>query len=332
MALWLGLCAALVFAMVVLGGITRLTGSGLSMVEWDPIFGIIPPLNQTEWEEVFAKYRASPEYRLVNRGMDLAGFKRIYYVEYAHRVLGRVIGIVFLLPLVWFVARGRIDRPLAWKLGGLFVLGGLQGLLGWYMVKSGLVDVPRVSHLRLTAHLGLAVLIYGFMVWILLGLLWPHPALERDAPRLRRGVSVAVGLAFVTLLSGGLVAGLRAGYAFNTFPLMAGQWIPPGYLALEPWWRNLVDNVAAVQFDHRALALATLALVAGLWTAARQAPLTARGQWLAHLTFGMAVVQVALGIATLLSYVALPLASAHQAGALVLLTLLLAWRHALRRP
>ncbi len=327
---WLALCAALVFAMVVLGGITRLTGSGLSMVEWDPIFGIVPPLSESEWAEVFAKYQASPEYRLVNRGMDLEGFKRIYYVEYAHRVLGRAVGVVFLLPLLWFVATGRVDRPLAWKLGGLFVLGGLQGLLGWYMVQSGLVDVPRVSPYRLTAHLGLAVLIYSLMIWTVLGLRWPRPALASDTPRLRVAATLATLLAFVTLLSGGFVAGTKAGYAFNTFPLMAGRWIPEGYWALEPWWRNLFENIAAVQFNHRLLALTTLAAVVALWLAAMRAPLAPRGRRLAHAALVMALVQVGLGISTLLSHVALPLASAHQAGAIVLLTLLLALRHGLR--
>ena len=329
-AAWLAVCAALVFAMVVLGGITRLTGSGLSMVEWDPIFGVVPPLTESEWAEVFAKYQASPEYQLVNRGMDLAGFKRIYYVEYAHRVLGRAVGLVFLLPLLWFVATGRVDRPLAWKLGGLFVLGGLQGLLGWYMVKSGLVDVPRVSPYRLTAHLGLAVLIYALMVWTVLGLRWPRPALLVDAPRLRRAAGLVTLLAFVTLLSGGFVAGTKAGHAFNTFPLMAGRWIPEGYWVLEPWWRNLFENIAAVQFNHRLLALTTLAAVAALWVAAMRAPLAPRGRGLAHATLAMALVQVGLGISTLLSHVALPLASAHQAGAILLLTLLLALRHGLR--
>ena len=326
---WLALCAALVFAMVVLGGITRLTGSGLSMVEWDPIFGIVPPLSESEWAEVFAKYQASPEYQLVNRGMDLEGFKRIYYVEYAHRVLGRAVGVVFLLPLLWFVATGRVDRPLAWKLGGLFVLGGLQGLLGWYMVQSGLVDVPRVSPYRLTAHLGLAVLIYALMVWTVLDLRG-RPALAAGAPGLRRAATLVTLLAFVTLLSGGFVAGTKAGYAFNTFPLMAGRWIPEGYWTLEPWWRNLFENIAAVQFNHRLLALATLAAVAALWVAALRAPLAPRGRRLAHACLVMALVQVGLGVSTLLSHVALPLASAHQAGAIVLLTLLLALRHGLR--
>jgi len=329
-ALWLALCAGLVFAMVVLGGITRLTGSGLSMVEWDPIFGIVPPLSQAEWEEVFAKYRQSPEFRLVNRDMDLAGFKRIYYVEYAHRVLGRVVGIAFFLPLVWFLLRGHVDRPLGWKLVGLFALGGLQGLLGWYMVKSGLVDVPRVSPYRLTAHLGLAILIYALMVWTVLDLLRGRAPDRAHAPAgLRAGATAVAALVFLTILSGGFVAGTKAGYAFNTFPLMAGRWVPAGYLALEPWWRNLFENIAAVQFNHRLLALATLAAVAGLWLAALRAPLAPHGRRLAHAALAMAVVQVGLGISTLLSHVAVPLASAHQAGAIVLLTLLLALRHAL---
>lgn len=328
-ALWLALCAGLVFAMVVLGGITRLTGSGLSMVEWDPIFGIVPPLSQAEWEEVFAKYRQSPEFRLVNRDMDLAGFKRIYYVEYAHRVLGRVVGIVFFLPLVWFLFRGHVDRPLGWKLMGLFVLGGFQGLLGWYMVKSGLVDVPRVSPYRLTAHLGLAVLIYTLMVWTVLDLLRGRvPGRPRPGTSgLRAAATAVVALAFVTILSGGFVAGTKAGYAFNTFPLMAGRWVPAGYLALEPWWRNLFENIAAVQFNHRLLALTTLAAVVWLWAKTRRRA-SGSVRRLAHLALAVAITQVALGIGTLLSKVAVPVASAHQATALVLFTILLALRHA----
>src|SRR5262249_1536670 len=208
-ALWLLVCCALVFAMVVVGGITRLTHSGLSIVEWQPIVGAVPPLNENDWQEAFRKYQDSPQFRQVNPHMDLTGFKGIFWWEYIHRLLGRPIGAGFLLPLAWFVLRKRISRPLAWKLAGIFALGGLQGALGWYMVQSGLVDDPRVSQYRLAAHLALALAIYAAMLWIALGLLFPR---AREAGPRRFAFALAA-LVFVQALSGSLVAGIRAGLA-----------------------------------------------------------------------------------------------------------------------
>ncbi|WP_297528665.1 COX15/CtaA family protein [Thiohalobacter sp.] len=329
-ALWLFACCALVFAMVVLGGVTRLTGSGLSMVEWDPIFGIVPPLSQEAWQTVFEKYQASPEYKKKNFGMDLDGFKEIYWFEYAHRVLGRTIGSAFLLPFLFFLWRGWIRRPLVPKLVAMFVLGGLQGLLGWYMVKSGLVDDPHVSQYRLTAHLLLAFLIYGFILWVALDL-WRG---DRVAPHPRwRPAATLTALTFVTIGSGGLVAGLKAGHAYNTFPLMDGRLVPEVWLMLEPAWRNFFENIATVQFDHRLLAITTLTLtLLFAWRAATDASLPAASRRALLLWGGMAIVQVMLGIGTLLLHVPIALASSHQAGALVLLTLALNAVHRLRRP
>lgn len=327
---WLLVCCAMIFGMVVLGGVTRLTGSGLSMVEWDPIFGVVPPLNQEAWDAVFEKYRASPEYQQVNMHMDVDDFKSIYWFEFAHRLLGRTIGTVFLLPFLYFLWRGWIRRPLIPKLAGLFVLGGLQGALGWYMVASGLVDNPHVSHYRLTAHLLLAFLIYGFIFWLALDLLHPpRPAEKTGSPRLRTGAWLFLLLVVVTVSSGGLVAGLKAGFAYSTFPLMDGHLVPKAIFLLEPRWRNFLENIATVQFDHRLLA--TLVLIGGatLWLAARNLPGALRRR--AHLLLGMIGVQIALGISTLLLYVPIALASLHQAGALLLFTLTLYLLHGVQR-
>jgi heme a synthase len=326
-AVWLLACCALVFAMVVVGGITRLTHSGLSIVEWQPIVGALPPRDEREWQDAFRKYRETPEFRQINPGMELAGFKRIFWWEYAHRLLGRLIGAAFLLPLAWFAARGRISRGLTWKLAGIFVLGGLQGAMGWYMVQSGLVDNPRVSQYRLAAHLGLALAIYAAMLWIALDLL-----VARKAPASgpRRFALALASLVFAMALSGSLVAGIRAGLAFNTFPLMNGYAAPPGMFVLEPWYLNFFANVATVQFDHRMIAWLLAVLVPWFWLRVRSSAAPPRARLAAHLLLGALALQIALGIATLLLAVPLPLAAAHQAGALLVFTAALLAAHALR--
>ena len=331
LALWLMLCCAMIFAMVVLGGVTRLTGSGLSMVEWDPIFGVVPPLGEAQWESTFNLYKESPEYRKINAGMDLHGFKQIYWFEFAHRLLGRAIGLVFLIPFLYFLFAGRIRRPLIPRLATLFVLGGLQGVLGWYMVKSGLVDRPHVSQYRLTAHLAMALAIYSYMFWVALGLWTNAERTEQPpAPRgLRRFAALLGGLVFITALSGGFVAGLKAGFAYNTFPLMDGHWIPEAMFLMSPVWRNFFENIATVQFDHRLLA--TLVFVAGVsfWLAARRYTLPVSARIGVHALLAAVVLQVTLGISTLLLHVPTPLASTHQAGALLLLTVVLFVNHRL---
>jgi cytochrome c oxidase assembly protein subunit 15 len=318
-AAWLLLCAAMVCAIVVVGGVTRLTRSGLSIVEWQPLVGMIPPLTEAHWQELFAKYRATPEYKLVNFAMDLDGFKRIFWWEYVHRLLGRLVGLVYLLPFLWFLARRRVDRPLAWKLWGVFALGALQGGLGWFMVKSGLVDDPKVSHFRLTAHLGVALAIITAQLWIALDLLRPG-----TGPRNPLAVALAA-LVFLMALSGAMVAGLRAGYAYNTFPLMNGRLIPPEVLMLEPWWRNFEYNMATVQLVHRAFFWLLLVLVPLAWW-------QARGPASAHALLAAFVLQASLGISTLLLGVPVALAVAHQAGAVLLLVVALIHAHARRVP
>jgi len=328
-ATWLFACCALVFAMIVVGGVTRLTHSGLSITEWQPIVGTLPPLSDADWQAAFAKYQATPEYNLVNRGMALADFKGIFWWEYAHRLLGRLIGAAFLVPLVWFALRGAIPRGYGGRLAAIFVLGGLQGALGWYMVRSGLVDDPRVSQFRLTAHLALAFAILGAMMWIGLSLIAHERA--RDGPR--RLALAVVALVFLMVLTGGFVAGIRAGFAYNTFPLMNGHLVPPEAMMLSPWWDNFFYNMATVQLDHRIAAYLLAIAVPVLWWRVQRAPgATRRARTGAHLLLGMLAVQVALGITTLVHVVPLPLAALHQAGAVLVFALALNVAHALARP
>ena len=326
-AIWLLVCCAMVFAMVILGGVTRLTGSGLSMVEWDPIFGMVPPLDETAWNETFELYQQSPEYKKINVGMDLDGFKNIYWFEFSHRVLGRTIGTVFLLPFLFFLIKGWVTRPLIPRLTGMFVLGGLQGLLGWYMVKSGLVDNPHVSQYRLTAHLGLAIVIYAYMFNVALELLHGRKRSAVVSSGLQRAITLLSTLIFITILSGGFVAGLKAGFAYNTFPLMDGHWIPEVVFMQEPWWRNFFENIATVQFDHRVLATLVFISVVIFWLVSLRQTLAAPVRIGLHLLLATAVLQVTLGISTLLLHVPVPLAAAHQAGALLLFTAALYVRH-----
>jgi cytochrome c oxidase assembly protein subunit 15 len=329
--MWLLLCCVLVFCMVVVGGITRLTHSGLSMVEWAPLVGAIPPLDQQQWEQVFGQYQATPEYQQVNRGMSLDEFKGIFWWEYFHRLLGRAIGVVFFVPLAWFLARGSINGKLALKLGGVFLLGVLQGAIGWYMVKSGLVDDPRVSQFRLTAHLGVALMILAVMLWTALDLLAP-PSLTHDAARRRLGrfAAVLVTLIFLMALSGGFVAGIRAGFAYNTFPLMNGHLVPPGIFMLHPWWSNLFSNMATVQFNHRMIAWLLMLLVPAFWIVAGREALPPRTRLATHALLGMLVVQVVLGVSTLVLGVPIALAAAHQGGAVLLLSAAVWSAHELR--
>ena len=332
-AAWLITCCALVFAMVVLGGITRLTHSGLSIVEWQPIVGTVPPLTSADWQALFLKYQQTPEYQKVNLGMTLDGFKGIFWLEYFHRLLGRLTGVAFFVPFLYFLWRRALAMPLALKLGGIFVLGALQGLMGWYMVKSGLVDDPRVSQYRLTAHLSLAIAIYGAMLWVALDLLFPEAGRSvalRGLRRVRRLAWAVTVLVIAMVVTGGFVAGIRAGNAYNTFPLMNGNLIPPELFRIEPWYLNFFNNMATVQFDHRLIAWLLAFAVPWLWYETGRAGLPAPARLLTHLLLAAAAVQIALGIATLLLVVPAALAAAHQAGALVVFTVALAVNHSLR--
>jgi heme a synthase len=328
---WLLACCVILFALVMLGGATRLTGSGLSIVDWKPVTGVLPPLSEQAWQAELELYRQSPEYQKVNRGMSLDDFKRIFYYEYAHRLLARSLGFAFALPLAWFWWRGRIGRHLRWPLLGIFALGAAQGYMGWYMVQSGLVDIPRVSPYRLAAHLSLALVIHAAMFALALRLLWP-----RRADPAATGSPAArwlLALVSITIVSGAFVAGLKAGFTYNTFPLMAGEWIPTGVLYMEPAWLNLFENPATVQFTHRVLAISTLLGALLLWaTGLRHA--THRSQRLALHGLGASVLlQVGLGIATLLLYVPVWLGTLHQGGAVVVISAVLVVAHVCgRRP
>ncbi|EYU19803.1 hypothetical protein MIMGU_mgv1a005749mg [Erythranthe guttata] len=340
--IWLFVSAAWVFSMVVLGGVTRLTRSGLSMTDWK-FTGGLPPLSDDEWLIEFEKYKQSPEYQRVNKGMNLDDFKFIYWMEYAHRMWGRALGIMFALPFSYFLRKKYITVQLGLKLSGLFALGAGQGLIGWWMVKSGLEEPvsehiePRVSPYRLAAHLTSAFVIYSGLFWTALSVVMPEPPTEsvawvKGAAKVKRialPVSILVG---ITAVSGAFVAGNDAGRAFNTFPKMGDVWIPEDVFALKPLMRNFFENTATVQLDHRILATATLFSVGGLWWLTRKIDIHPAIRSLIGSTVGMAALQVTLGISTLLSYVPVSLGSAHQAGALTLLTLMILLNHTLRRP
>lgn len=332
-AYWLLTVAALIFAMVVLGGVTRLTHSGLSMVEWEPIMGAIPPLSEQEWEDSLEIYRSSPEYQKINKGMSVDEFKSIFWFEYSHRLLGRMIGLAFLLPFLYFLLRGKIRRRQIPTFITMFILGGMQGLLGWYMVKSGLVNIPQVSQYRLTAHLIAAITIYVFILWVALGLLRSNTLEVRDhALRgLKRHGQFTTAMIILMIISGGFVAGTKAGFVFNTFPMMDGQWLPPGGLALQPWWLNLFENLATVQFNHRLLAIVvTVAIFTYALRGWRSSTIPDATCFTFTMLFMMLLVQLGLGITTLVYVVPVALGAAHQAGALLLLTIAVILNHRLR--
>lgn len=331
MALWLLIVAGLVFLMVMLGGATRLTQSGLSMVHWQ-FAGALPPMDQAQWTAEFERYKQFPEYQKINRGMSLAEFKTIYWFEYSHRMLGRLIGLAFALPFAWFLIRGQVGWRLAPKLTGLLLLGGLQGLIGWWMVKSGLVDRPDVSHYRLTVHLGLAFAIFGALLWVALDLLKPvRPDTALARSPLTGWALAVVLLVFVQSLLGGLVAGLNAGLVYNTFPLMDGMLFPPELFHATPWWLNLFENPVTLQFNHRIGALAVTIAIVFVWLRSRRAGFR-HSTRLAFDALLLALIgQVILGVLTLIHMVPVGLGVAHQGGALVLLASSIVVAHRLMR-
>ncbi|MGB6389264.1 MAG: COX15/CtaA family protein [Methyloceanibacter sp.] len=317
--LWLSTIALLIVVMILVGGATRLTDSGLSITEWQPIMGVVPPLSDTAWQKAFAAYQQIPEYLHLKQGMSLDEFKTIYWWEWVHRFLGRCIGLVFLVPFVVFWIAGAIPKPLMPRLLGLFALGGLQGVVGWYMVKSGLVDRFDVSQYRLAAHLGLAVAILGYTLWLLFGLGREGRGSASSGLRAAVWLAAAVlALVFLQILTGALVAGLDAGLGFNTWPLINGAFVPEGLGGLAPWYMNLFENRLAVQFDHRmlgyAVVLATLAQA--VWFAAARGPSALLASAFAVACF--ALLQATLGVWTLLLAVPISLGLAHQAGAVLL--------------
>ena len=308
----------MIFAMVVIGGLTRLTESGLSMVEWRPVTGWLPPLSDAAWQEEFGKYQTFPQYQLVNQGMSLDDFKNIYWPEYLHRLMGRVIGLVFALPLIWFASTRRLPSGLTLKLSGIFALGAAQGALGWFMVRSGLVNTPAVSHYRLVAHLGLAILLYGLILSTAWGVAAPRSAKSWQPV----GLAV-VAVIYFQILMGGLVAGLDAGQIHNTWPSMDGAFLPIAAFDLEPLWRNFLDNPSMVQFEHRMLGYLASLAVAGFAVSLRAGAGDPSRRRLGSILLAALIVQMGLGIATVLQGAPAGIAALHQTGALVLLTVAL---------
>lgn len=303
---WLFFTAFTVFAMAIIGAITRLTESGLSMVEWRPLIGALPPLNEAEWNRVFALYQESPEYQNKNFGMDLAEFKNIFFWEWLHRLWGRAIGIIYALPLIYFWIRGHIPAGYKLKLFIGLILGGLQGLMGWYMVKSGLIDRPSVSHFRLAAHLSLAFIIFAYLLW--LGFSLRNNTQVASSFCLKRHAWMAMGFITITIIWGAYVAGLDAGLVYNNWPMMGENWIPPELQS----WISIFNDPVGVQFTHRWIAIITGLIVLNFAYRIKSIGLTA-----------IVLIQVGLGIATLLTQVAIPLAAMHQAGAFILTGLMI---------
>lgn len=327
----------LVFAMTVVGGITRLTESGLSIVDWNLIMGTIPPLSDADWVAEFAKYQTSPQYQQVNSSMTLDQFKQIYFWEYVHRLLGRTIGVAFFVPWLFFVVQGRLRGRLAWKTLLAFVLGGLQGVLGWYMVQSGLVDVPAVSHYRLAAHFGLAILVAVWILWIVLhmkddaGLLPTSERPDGRRPLVRSAWGLVILLA-VQLIYGAFMAGKDAGHMYATFPDMNGEFFPTGAGALPTWWANILDNPVTIHFIHRTLAYVVAVFVVVLWWRGLKNAIPRAAKRLNTAQLILVVVQIALGAMTVMTHVSLHAAVTHQAVGFAMMSVSVALVAALRRP
>jgi heme a synthase len=326
---WLALWAVMIALLVLIGGTTRLTESGLSITEWQPVSGVIPPLGEAQWAAEFAKYQQIPQYKLLNTGMTLGQFKTIFLWEYVHRLWARLLGIALALPLLWFALRGQLPRAIWPRLVALLVLLGLQGALGWWMVESGLSGRTSVSQYRLAAHLLTALALYAFTVWTAAELMAPRPVRSADDndPVRRRSALFLALLVPLTAASGAFVAGLRAGKIYNTFPFMGSGLVPAEYGRLSPAWVNAFENPAAVQFNHRVLAMCTFALAVWVWYRSQRSP-SPRVLRASRFVLGAALLQVALGISTLLMSVPVALGVAHQAGAVLLLTAALLAVHA----
>jgi len=328
---WLLICALTVYLMIIVGGATRLTQSGLSIVEWEPIMGTIPPLSLDEWNETFGKYKATPEYKQINTGMSLEEFKEIFWWEYGHRLLGRFIGLIFFLPFLFFLFRGYLTRTWKLKLSGLFMLGGLQAVVGWYMVKSGLVNDPHVSQYRLALHFGIALLLYVFMIWFMLDFLrsGAKRAINNISP-IKPYAAFSTCIVFFMMITGAFVAGLKAGHIYNTFPNMGATFMPDNLLAISPAWKNIFENPATVQFIHRMMAYVVVTSVVLLIVKSiKNLSITGNDSaWLNIVVIGILLCsQVAFGIITLLNKVPVFWGVLHQGTAVALLTSLLFYWH-----
>jgi len=332
---WLYLLSFLVALMVVIGGYVRLTRSGLSIVEWNVITGVLPPLSEAAWQAEFAKYQQTPEFQKINFNMTLEGYRRIFLIEWAHRLIARLVGLVVLIPLAWFLLRGTIPRRQAGVYVALLALFGFQGFLGWFMVASGLVDRPHVSPYRLTIHLLTALLILGLAWWKALDLTPRFAAVRRRPAQrgLRLLARLLMAVALLQIAYGGLVAGLKAGYVSNTWPLMFGTLVPQGLLAiLQPWWLNLVEAPTTVHFIHRWFAFVVLIVALVFWWRARRANEAATLRQGSLFMVAIVVFQILVGIGVVIWSVPLPVALLHQGVAVALFAAALFLNHQLSRP
>ena len=330
--IWLFAGCLLIYAMVVLGGITRLTHSGLSMVEWNMIVGSMPPMSNADWQVPFEKYKQSPEYQLINNQFSLDEFKSIYWWEYIHRMLGRIIGVVFLVPFFYFLIKKKFDKPLLNKMFVLLTLGALQGILGWFMVKSGLQKEPHVSHYRLAAHLISAFTVFGFTFWYGLDLLYPKNIEENEIiKKVKRLAKIVLGFIVLQIIYGAFVAGLKAGLFYNTFPRMGTSFFPDTLVAFEPFWKNFFENPSGVQFIHRYLAYIVVILVVFLWETARKIELNRLQRRASNIMAGVVFTQFILGVITLLYSVPITMGVLHQTGAFALFASVLFFIHSLKK-
>ena len=330
--IWLLTGCFLIYLMVVIGGITRLTHSGLSMVEWNPILGSLPPMSDADWKMPFEKYQQSPEYQIINNQFSLEEFKSIYWWEYIHRFLGRSIGVVFLIPFFNFLFKKRFDKPLLRKMGVLLALGAFQGVLGWYMVYSGLQKEPHVSHYRLAAHLISAFTVFGFTFWYALDLLYPKPVQTNEiTKKVKRMTITMFTLIVIQIIYGAFVAGLKAGLFYNTFPKMGTKFIPETVTSFDPFYKNLLENPAGVQFIHRTLAYFVVIVVLFVWETARKINMTALQRRASNFMLAVVCAQFLLGVITILYAVPVTMGVLHQTGAFFLFASSLFFMHSLRK-
>lgn len=330
--IWLFAGCLLIYAMVVIGGITRLTHSGLSMVEWNPIIGSFPPTSDADWQVPFEKYKQTPEYQIVNNQFTLEEFKSIYWWEYIHRLLGRTIGVVFLIPFFYFLVKKKFDNPLLKKMLVLLLLGALQGVLGWFMVKSGLQKEPHVSHYRLAAHLISAFTVFGFTFWYVLDLLYPNQ-IETDigSKNVIRWSKIMFGFIVLQIIYGAFVAGLKAGLFYNTYPLMGKSFMPSTVTSFNPFWKNLFENPAGVQFLHRMIAIIVTILVLFVWEKSRKMNLNSRQKKASNFMLIIVSIQFLLGVITILYAVPVTLGVLHQTGAFFLFASALIFMHSIKK-
>ena len=330
--IWLFTGCIMIYLMVVIGGITRLTHSGLSMVEWNPIIGSIPPMNDADWQIPFDKYKQTPEYQIINNQFSLEEFKSIYWWEYIHRFLGRTIGVVFLIPFFYFWSKKKFDKSLLKKMFVLLSLGALQGVLGWYMVYSGLQKEPHVSHYRLAAHLISAFTVFGFTFWYALDLLYPQAIEENIIIKQVKRLSVIMfGIIVLQIIYGAFVAGLKAGLFYNTFPKMGTKFIPETVTSFDPFYKNLIENPSGVQFIHRTIAYLAVIIVLFTWETIRKMELTKLQRRASNFMLGVVFVQFLLGIITILYAVPVTMGVLHQTGAFFLFASSLFFMHSLRK-